>query len=849
MEQPDIRRALADADDIRYMLWSTSAQPRFPRSGWLTGSIANVATAIRIGSAPISEIEVAAKSLEDGIERAATRVKPAVGEKIAAILHQKDGEQTRRMGMLILCNALIFQDSLADKLDVLSLSQMMPEDGRVDSDTVLVAWKTIQDYNYHPIFDVAIKLLRDALATDSHQVGKVLRILRNTAKVLVERGLANAHELSGIVFQNLIVDRKFIKANYTRPESAALLNALVISDCPRDIRDVKVADFACGTGALLNGAYQRLLALHEQAGGDGKTVHRHMLENNLVGCDIMPNAVHLTAALIIGTHPHIKVEETRIHCMPYGTERPDGLHNIGSLDLLSNPEGTLPLEMTLTRRAGGHGDTQAAAPQEFRHGEFDFVVQNPPYTRGSANNNADEPITMFGDRAPAAAEMRRSLRAQKSALSGNNVGFGPYFVDLADRMLKSNGRMGIVLPVTTIFSSSWLKVRDLWARKYHDVIVVTIADAESENCAFSADTNMAECLIIATKGERANTGRGIFVSLYRRPSGELEALAIADEIHRLKDIRKLEDGPISGNPIRIGDEIVGAALNSPLMSLNAAWPVSRIKDMTVVQLAYELANGKLWLPRQLEPLGMPICRLGEIGTVGFVSADIHGGGRRGAFDIEMGCPDTIDYPCLWHVNSNTQRAMLVEPDSHALPRPSAASKIRTILKRIGRVHYNLYLRFTSNALAVMFTEQDSIGVNLIPNIVFEERRYDYVWTLWCNSTLGLLCHWMHSGKQQAGRGISSRTTLKTMPTLDVRKLTEAQLATAERIFHELKEVKMLPFNEMHRDAARHTLDGRLLSEVLGFGEDTHPAVHTGIALLREKLSAEPSIAGTKLGNP
>ncbi len=37
----------------------------------------------------------------------------------------------------------------------------------------------------------------------------------------------------------------------------------------------------------------------------------------------------------------------------------------------------------------------------------------------------------------------------------------------------------------------------------------------------------------------------------------------------------------------------------------------------------------------------------------------------------------------------------------------------------------------------------------------------------------------------------------------------------------------------------------MLSEVLGFGEDTHPEVHEGIDLLRVKLCAEPSICGTK----
>ena len=44
---------------------------------------------------------------------------------------------------------------------------------------------------------------------------------------------------------------------------------------------------------------------------------------------------------------------------------------------------------------------------------------------------------------------------------------------------------------------------------------------------------------------------------------------------------------------------------------------------------------------------------------------------------------------------------------------------------------------------------------------------------------------------------------------------------------------------------RQELDRKLLSEVLGFGEDTHPQVHEGMALLRAKLCDEPSISGSK----
>ena len=51
-----------------------------------------------------------------------------------------------------------------------------------------------------------------------------------------------------------------------------------------------------------------------------------------------------------------------------------------------------------------------------------------------------------------------------------------------------------------------------------DVIVITIADAEGEDCAFSADTSMTECMVVATKGKKNdNTGRGTFVCRTEHP--------------------------------------------------------------------------------------------------------------------------------------------------------------------------------------------------------------------------------------------------------------------------------------------------------------------------------------------
>ena len=835
-----------------------TALESFPQSGWLNGSVADIATAIRVRATPISQIDAAADLLEKRIETAAQQLetaiqdRPSIGAEIEAILFQKAGEQTSRMAMLIVTNAFVFQSVLAGKPEmerVMSLKRMLSDNAkRLRYAQVIAGWNIILKVNYRPIFHVAKRIV-EAIATDDALVDMILATLCDTAKELVDQRLTQVHELAGTVFQRLIVDRKYVKANYTRLESVALLSALVLPKTQENVSELKVADFACGTGSLLNGAYQRILELHEHAGGKGNLIHTRMIEKNLVGCDVMPNASHLTASLLTSIYPDLKIGNTRIHTMPYGSQE-DRSYALGALDLYDIPE-TLPLPMmgTAAQQIGGEDDTTVMTQREFRYGEFDIVVLNPPFTRPDSDPNSSVPKAVFkgSDRDKEEAQKMRRARRQKDWRVGDgNAGLASDFVDLADKMLKANGKskMGFILPTTCLATSDWRKVRNMWATEYHDVVVITIADAKGESCAFSADTSMAECIVVATKGKKTdNTGRGRFISLNHRPRSVLEALEIVNNTYRLDSIRRLEDEPSGGDPLKVGGEILGHVLNCPLWA-DSAWGAVRIKEMALIQSAYRLANGEMWLPTQGSPLEIPVCLVGDITEVGATDRDIHEKGERGAFDVEKGYTDTDLYPGLWHVNAPVQRAMVVEPDCHLITRPNCHDKAQKILARNGRVHFNLNMRFNANSLGILFTEKESIGIALIPNIAFKDRNrmYDYVWTLWGNSTLGLLLHWAHSSKQQPGRGMNGRKNLLQMPTLDVRCLSDEALANAERIFHDLKHKRMLPFNEADHDPVRHELDRLLLTEVLNITtEDAHNAVHR----LRELLCAEPSIHGGK----
>ena len=855
MRGKDINPQLRAADDLQYKLVNTVGDTvgHFPENGWAKGTVGDIANALHVGAMPTSQLEEAAEEMEKSINKAAYLLEdaivdhPAIAKKIEAILHQevssktednteeKPNVQTLRMAALIITDAFVFQSSLAGKAEmesVRSLRQLLPI---IDYADVIEDWNTILKVNYRPIFEDARNLV-EALATDDRLVKHILKLLCEAAKDLVDTGIAQIHELAGIVFQKLITDRKYVKANYTLPESAVLLSTLVMPELPKG-KLPKVADFACGTGALLNGVYQRILSLYEQSGGNGKDIHQRMLEKNIGGVDIMPNATHLTAAALASTYAGVKIGGTQIVTAPYGVIDTGG-YAIGSLELLDD----IKLFDTEAEQIGGEENTVVKLQQTFQHGDIDIVIQNPPFTRPGSDSNTDVPKSTFqGSDRPKEDQklMQATLKSKNTRVTDGANGFVSAFVDLADKKLRNGGTMGFILPLTVLRSPTTQELRDMWANEYHNVVVITMAQAKAEDCTFSADTTMAECIVVATKGIDENTGRGKFVCLADKSHSSLESVEIANRVNRSDETRRLEDAPNGGDTISVGNTNSGLMLDCPIKD-GVPWIATRARSMALLQMANKLTIGKLHFPMSRKTLPIHICQVQDIAKVG--SADSYREKDGPFIMVEDYEPNSDGYDALWKVDAPLQRAMIAAPDSTAIPRSNDNAMVKRVLDCFSRTHYHINLRFTSNSIISSLTEKPSIGVRSMINVLLNDQRHEIAWTLWCNSSLGLFCHWAHSSKQQMGRGTLRQQTLETLPTLDVRQLSGEALANAEAFFEQLKYKRMLPFNECDHDPVRKELDHCLLTEVLGITSDN---VLESMQTLREMLCAEPSIHGGK----
>ncbi len=844
---------------------------RFPDSGWLDGSVDDLADLIRLVSVPQRAVDQAAHALEQGIETVARELdamaalRPGISAEIARLLGMGDLPQTRRMACAIIINAMTFHDRIAGMHPHVRPLRTVCGPGVANPQArVLEAWTHILTINYWPIFAIAKDLVGQL---PTREATGILRLSQRTAGNVAATGVTNAHDLTGRLFQRLIADRKYLATFYTLPASAALLARLAIAklegvDWRRAdaIGSLRVGDFACGTGALLSAVYDQIAARHEREGGDLDALHPVMMEDVLYGCDVMPAAVHITSSTLSGARPNVRYGHSRLYVMPYGRQQDTYVQaaagasdvKIGSLELLESSSQMVLINTTdPALRTGSTGEeTSDQVIADIPDAWFDLVIMNPPFTRATNHEGRHAEITnpvfaaFDADPATQTAMGNRINTLARGACYHGNAGIASAFAALADRKLRPGGVLALVLPLSVASGLSWQQFRALLATGYTDLTVLSLA-ANGRDMSFSSDTGMAECLVIARKRrpDEAQAQRATVVSLHRRPQGFAHASAIAKGITGCDAVRQIEDGPYDGTPLMIGDGPggrTGNLLTVPNDGSGANWGAVRLLDYALAQTAWALSRSRLWLPGQPAALQLKTAPLGEIGRLGLVHRDITGPPPRGPFAKTTPSP-TATYPALWNHDAANETRMVCVPDSQLIVRQGMEAKAADVWATASRAHVNLDFTFGSQPLAVAFTERKSIGGRIWPNLIFDAEKFDAVFAVWSNSTLGLLSYWWHANRQQSSKAGMTIRSAETLPVLDFHALSDAQLQTAQAIFDEFRELDLQPAYLADADANRALLDRRVVCDLLGFDAATCDAVRR----LAAKWCAEPSVHGGK----
>ena len=903
----DAQRMLEDGHEIEYAVYQGNQreQTRFPQSGYIRGNVRDLVDFIRPAAEPQDTIDRATEIFENGVADAAILIQGSarntgIGEAIGTELRQQwpayparppdtkvemeqekadqnAREQTAKMTAAMLINALAFQQNLAgfsaavevdgrtETRAIRSLGQVREATGGLHPDDVIAEWDNILSINYWPIFHIARKLL---LLIPPTTAARLLDSMVKTANGIQEAIKQN--DVAGTVFQRLIADRQTLATYYTRPESTTLAAFLAVPEDldwgdPETLKNYRIADYACGSGGLVLAAYRRARELHRNHGGDPDAVHAHMMEHSLTACDIMPAAVHLTSSLLSSVAPRERYTGTRNVLYPYGgtgefDTKGKPVVDVGSLELLdisgTKRQAVLPLNQQMA----------LGATQERRAIEVDMsplsqslVIMNPPFTTPT-NHAADH--AKPGN--PAFAAFNTTQAEQKAmsdkvkklsagTISDGNAGLGTQFTAIANNMVQPGGHVALILPLSAMLGGSdspsarsWLKLRGLLAEKFNDIIIVSIAQDAAKDSAFSADTDMAEVLIIARSlriRERAKR-LAYFVNLAERPADKLAAQETAKAIR--KTIAGLTKPGTHADAV-VGDVTV-ATVRLERVKPTEKWTTVRVANTGLVQVAGELARGKLLLPRRRNPVSIPMTRLGKIGTVGPLHRDIASGPRepdRGPFTKHDGADSGTEWPFLWNRDSKKQQSMAVAPDRHGIIKPGKEDEAEIIWRRASHLHISNECGFNSSPTCAVYTEQKSAGGRAWPNFRMETPEMEKAACVWLNGTLGLITYWINSNRSQSGRGGTTVTAIPNIPALDVAKLGANQLQAAAQIYNDLCQQPMLPANEAYHDPVRQQLDQRLLMEVLRLDND---AVEQ-LAILRNQWCREPTVTGTKRTGP
>jgi type I restriction-modification system DNA methylase subunit len=438
------------------------------------------------------------------------------------ILQYEEGkfpvDDMRKAAAYLIINQILFYHVLSrsrpekyDQLDVDTITR---------PNSLAKYFYRVLDDDYTPVFgfDVVSRLPKRADVT--------LKLKDVTKRILALTPEKVAHDILGQVFHELIPWelRKKVAAFYTNPEAADMLARLAVTEARENVMDLAV-----GSGTLLVAAYHRKKELMEAK--DGKftiTEHRQFLEEDLTGVDIMPFAAHLAVVHLALQEPLFETEKVRVavwdsteltpnKTIPAISRELRAAYKVPKLDHFVQ-DRPIRIEEEAFIKKGAVTANQVGG-EEIPLRKVDLVIMNPPFTRH--------------ERVP--KEYKQKLEARlhdySSALHGQ-LGLYGYFILLADRFIKDEGKIAFVLPSSVLRVQSTQGIRDTWLSKYHIEFIITAW----ERAAFSEATEFREILVVGTKlppDDRKNNDLvTAFVTLRKLPKSRDEASKFAEHMRR-----------------------------------------------------------------------------------------------------------------------------------------------------------------------------------------------------------------------------------------------------------------------------------------------------------------------------
>ena len=861
-----VREWLQDGGELEYALYSMTRGKngeipekgydiRYPdgepNSGYLRGTAADLADLIELAATPDKKIKQAAEHAGGVVRGIAASMYDGVREKTRQQIAEKVGQpadiHAMRVAVCVWLNAMSLHGKLAAARDEIQ----SPRECKNLRETA-AAWREILEIDYNSVFLPALEsleLLSDygALAND------ILTRLKKEASALNDLHLGAVADVSSDMFPELATDRKTTAAYYTKMEVAELLAGMAFNLIPDDGRELKIADFACGTGALLKAAYRQVRRRAEGRKQNMRKLHKRYMEKCLHGADIQPVAAHLTAAGLAGMHPAADYAHSNIICSDIRRGK------TGSLDLLKN-EAIEDLFGVSSFTATDGSKTHNFRPAD---GTFDLCIMNPPYSRTRGESKTRGGGKVFGVEGLPQYQREKSLDNLGKLLSGSfankKAGMASAFCLLADKKLKPGGVLAAVLPLSAAGQHSWRDFRAHIIKNYSDIIVVSMATEKMQS--FSAETEMGEMLICARKGGKTG-GQITFLNLLNFPRTFVETNEMARTARFALPPYTMESGDVS-----VGAHVFASCFITK--HSGESWGAVGAKSAEMAYIGQMMTKGKIFKPGLIvESAVTPkISALSSCVSIGPSHDHIghpSGGDGRGAFVFRKVRRGDNSNFSLWAANHKTQQRLICEPThrgevawiKHSLVarfmhlkkigEEDALKKMKAFAAEMHKKRSVLFvsrsLRLTSQSLVAAMTAEPCMGGRAWTAIILPDSKMCAAYCLWFNSLPGLIARWQCGGRQHPGRAQMQINDIGAMPC-PAFSGKEAGAGRAVKIaggeFVRLAELDLMPCSYAWRDDSRKEID-RVVLRMIGLDEKI---TESDMQALREEWCREPSVHG------
>ena len=802
-----IREWLIGGGELEYAVYSavpgeqgkTKAKPydiRYPdgkpNSGRIRGTARDLAAMIELAATPDKKIKQVAADVGGAVRGIGAHMYNSLLPKTRAIIAEKVGqpadEHAMRVAACIWLNALSLHSKLAaarpDEIESLAICKTLGE--------TAAAWQSILQIDYHSVFIPALESLQ-ALSGKESLVADVLARLREQTDTINSLNLGGIADVSSDMFPELATDRKETAAFYTKMEVAELLAGLAFNLIPDDGKDIKIADFACGTGALLKASYRQVRRRAELAKKDLDAVHKVNMEECLHGADIQPIAAHLSVAGLATMRPQTDYAGSNVICADIKKGK------IGSLNLL-NSESLYDI----FGNAAAIGVDKSKYKFHAANGTFDLCIMNPPYSRSRGG------AKIFDVDGLPENQRQLSVKNYNTLLRGSfadrQAGMAAAFCHLADMKLKPGGVLAAVLPLSAAGQNSWRKFRAHIVGNYSDIMVIGTATENLQS--FSADTGMGEMLLVARKGKDGGDDKIIAANLRRLPRDFVEAHETARALQQT----------IKSGELKIGDYVFATGITLSAQNGNN-WGAVGVWNYETALIAEKMISGIFLNPGLLakSAFKIPMAILSSyVGPTHHLIGHLSGKEAIGAFAFrEVRKSDRVNF-ALWEANHETQTQLTCAPTHRGELIEGRRELAQKMEEKQSTLFLSRNLSFTSQALAAAMTETPCMGGRAW-NALQCPQNVRAAYCLWFNSLLGLICRWQCGGRQHPGRAQMQLGDIKHFPAPDFAAKTTAAknaITIANKEYKRLAKLQLMPCSYAWRDDNRKEID-KAVMQMLG----------------------------------